>query len=120
MSNLQVWQDDVEMIRKSLTLLNELASGYSPLRAVRKLETTAALMQNHYVSGNNFSFLNHEKHRQSRSLYYQILSKLLFAEDDDGDVAFYEFMKPFEQRLDELSTLVTIEDFQQPRVQVNS
>lgn len=73
-------------------------------------------MQNHL--SNDFSFFhNSDKHRASRMLYYQVLCKILFAEDN-CEAEFYEFMKPFEARLDELSLLSTREEFQQAEVQV--
>ncbi|KAG1081018.1 hypothetical protein G6F42_023115 [Rhizopus arrhizus] len=71
-------------------------------------------MQNHLSP--EFTFLSNDKHRRSRMLYYQILCKILFA-DDNCEREFFEFMKPFEARLDSLSMLNTIEEFQQPDVQ---
>jgi exportin-7 len=71
-------------------------------------------MQNHL--SNDFTFFNSNKHSQNRMLYYQVLCKILFAEDNN-EREFYEFMKPFEARLDRLSSLSTIDEFQQPEVQ---
>ncbi|CAO3702616.1 unnamed protein product [Rhizopus stolonifer] len=113
--NLQCWGEDATVIWKSLELFNDLASGYSALKSLKKIESTTLLMQNHL--SNEFSFLrNSDKHRASRMLYYQVLCKILFAEDN-CETEFYEFMKPFEARLDELSLLSTREEFQQPQVQ---
>lgn len=104
------------MIRKTLELFHDLASGYSALRNLRKIESTSLIMQNHL--SNDFSFFNDDKHRQSRMLYYQVLCKILFAEDDN-EREFYEFIKPFGVRLNQLAMLNTIEEYQQPEVQVS-
>ncbi|KAI9337080.1 armadillo-type protein [Pilaira anomala] len=113
-TNLQIWGESESIIKKTLELFNDLASGYSALKTLRKIESTLLIMQNHL--SNDFSFFNNEKHRQSRMLYYQVLCKILFAEDN-CEREFYDFMKPFEVRLDSLSSLSTIEEFQQPQVQ---
>ncbi|RCH86734.1 Exportin 7, partial [Rhizopus azygosporus] len=79
------------------------------------IESMTLLMQNHLST--EFTFLhNSDKHQRNRMLYYQILCKILFAEDNN-EAEFYEFMKPFEDRLNELSLLSTREEFQQPQVQ---
>ncbi|KAK4509022.1 uncharacterized protein ATC70_007371 [Mucor velutinosus] len=114
MTNLQMWGNSDIVIRRTLELFNDLTGGYSALRSVRKLEATHLIMQNHLSS--DFTFLSNDKHRRSRMLYYQILCKILFA-DDNCEGEFFEFMKPFEARLDSLSMLNTIEEFQQPDVQ---
>ncbi|KAI8363847.1 armadillo-type protein [Choanephora cucurbitarum] len=113
-NNLQVWGESELIILKTLELFNELASGYSALRNLRKIESTTMIMQNHLSS--EFGFFNHDKHRHSRMLYYQVLCKILFAEDS-SEQEFYEFMKPFEVRLESLCALNTIEAYQQPQVQ---
>lgn len=117
-TNLQCWGEDTHVIWKTLDLFNELASGYSALKSLRKIESMTLLMQNHLST--EFTFLhNSDKHQRNRMLYYQILCKILFAEDNN-EAEFYEFMKPFEDRLNELSLLSTREEFQQPQVQVKS
>ncbi|KAI9485249.1 MAG: armadillo-type protein [Benjaminiella poitrasii] len=113
-TNLQIWGDSEFLIRKTLELFYELASGYSALRNLRKIETTSLIMRNHMSS--EFTFFNHDKHKHNRMLYYQILCKILFAEDNN-ESEFYEFMKPFEAKLESLALLNTIEEFQQVEVQ---
>ncbi|KAI9252218.1 armadillo-type protein [Helicostylum pulchrum] len=71
--------------------------GYSALKTLRKVESTTLIMQNH--SSNDFSFFNSHRHSQSRMYYYQVLCKILYA-DDGCEREFYEFMKPFEAKLD--------------------
>lgn len=112
-----MWGNSDIVIKRTLELFNDLTGGYSALKSVRKLEATHLIMQNHLSS--DFTFLSNDKHKRSRMLYYQILCKILFA-DDNCEREFFEFMKPFEARLDSLSMLNTIEEFQQPDVQVKS
>lgn len=51
-------------------------------------------------------------------LYYQVLCKILFAEDS-SEREFYDFMKPFEMRLEPLQALDSVEAFRQDPVRVN-
>lgn len=101
------------MIKRSLELFDDLASGYSALRNIRNIESTQLIMQSHL--SNEFSLFS-DKHRKSRVLYYQILCKILFADEDDCESEFNDFMKPFELRLQNLNSLDTIEEFQQSQV----
>ncbi|KAI8992667.1 armadillo-type protein [Pilobolus umbonatus] len=112
-TNLQCWGESQILIRKTLELFNDLASGYSALKSLREIETTTLIMHNHL--SNEFSFFNNDNHRQSRMLYYRVLCKILFAEENCEN-EFYEFMKPFEIRLERLSMFTTLEEFRQPDV----
>ncbi|KAG0169013.1 Exportin 7 [Apophysomyces sp. BC1034] len=111
--NLQYWGDNEQVIRRTLELFNELASGYSALKNLRKIETTQLILQNHMSS--EFAFLENEKHGQNRMLYYQVLCKILFAEDN-CEREFYAFMKSFEIRLESLATLNSMDAFRQEPV----
>ncbi|KAI8099750.1 armadillo-type protein [Halteromyces radiatus] len=122
-TNLQYWGKNEPLIRHTLELFNDLASGYSALKNLRKTETTRYLLQNHMNNNtglfglfdddnNNNSDVISGMHRHNRMLYYQILCKVLFAEDVT-DLEFDTFMKGFEQRLDDLAQLNTIQAFQQ-------
>lgn len=74
------------------------------------MESTLTLLRNHPVSIPN----------KERVLYYQIVSKLLFIQDEsslDGEKDFIEFMKPFEARLNQFATMNTLEEFQQNQVE---
>lgn len=108
MAHLQKPGQSELIVQKSLELLNELASGYSSLRTLLKMESTIHLLETH----NDVSI-------KDRVLYYQILSKLLFAEDN-CEREFIEFMNPFDLRLNQLASINTLEEFQQPKVQVNN
>lgn len=119
MTNLQFWGDNETIIKQTLELFNDLASGYSALRNLRKIDAIQYLLQNHMNSGLSFfdHHTNNDVHRHHRMLYYQVLSKILFAEEVN-ELEFDTFMKSFEQRLDELAQLDSIEAFQQIAVKV--
>lgn len=72
-------------------------------------------MQNHTSS--EFAFFEDEKHQQNRMLYYQVLCKILFAEDN-CEREFEEFMKPFELRFEPFESLDSVEAFRQEPVRV--
>ncbi|CAO3613563.1 unnamed protein product [Cunninghamella echinulata] len=114
LTNLQFWGDNESIIKHTLELFNDLASGYSAIRNLRKIDAIQYLLQNHMNSG--LAFFDHHTqnnvHRHHRMLYYQILSKILFAEEVN-ELEFDAFMKSFEQKLDELAQLDTIEAFRQ-------
>ncbi|RUS20332.1 Exportin-7-B [Endogone sp. FLAS-F59071] len=113
MTNLTFWGQSPSVITKSLRLFNDLASGYSSVKQLRKLDSTQYIMQNH--ASKQFSFLENSDNSASRMVYYSSLSKVLFAEDS-GEREFYEFMKPFEVTFDKLATLPSIEAFRQEPV----
>ncbi|KAI7869031.1 armadillo-type protein [Spinellus fusiger] len=112
-SNLQFWGNSEVVIRRTLELFNDLASGYSAMKNIRKLDTTQLIMQNHMST--EFSFFESEKHRQNRMLYYQVLCKILFT-DDSCEREFIEFMKPFDLRFKSLARLDSVDAFRQDHV----
>ncbi|KAI8368699.1 armadillo-type protein [Blakeslea trispora] len=110
-SNLQYWANNETLIRRTLELFNELATGYGASKNLRKIETTQLILQNHMAS--QFAFCQNEKQSENRTLYFQVLCKLLFADDNVEERAFYEFMKPFDIRINNLGPLDSIEAFRQ-------
>ncbi|KAI8143944.1 hypothetical protein BJV82DRAFT_683294 [Fennellomyces sp. T-0311] len=86
---------------------------YSAVKNLRKIETTRLIMQNHMSS--EFAFFESSKHQQNRMLYYQVLCKVLFSEDNN-EREFHAFMKPFELRLQPIETLDSVEAFRQDAV----
>ncbi|CDS11717.1 hypothetical protein LRAMOSA03980 [Lichtheimia ramosa] len=113
--NLQIWRHNEHVIRKTLQLFNELASGFSAVRNLRKTEAMQIMLQNHMSS--EFAFFENEHHQQNRMLYYQVLCKVLFA-DDHCESDFYAFMRPFEERLEPLEALDSVDAFRQPAVRL--
>jgi exportin-7 len=110
---MQFWADNELVIRRTLELFNDLNTGYGASKNLRKIETTNLIFQNHIAS--EIAFFQHEKQRENRTLYFQILCKLLFADDNATERIFYEFMKPFDMRIQALGPLDTIEAFRQEK-----
>jgi exportin-7 len=65
-----------------------------------------------------FAFCQNEKQSENRILYFQVLCKLLFADDNVDERTFYEFMKPFDVRFSNLGPLDSIEAFRQETARV--
>jgi len=113
-SNLKCWAQDTVIIAETLNLFNELTSGYSSVRIIRKLETSKYILANHY----NFQFLDiPENFKKNRMNYYSSLSRLLFA-DDTYENEFDEFFKNHDMKLKELEKLNSIESFRQENVRL--
>ncbi|KAI7855239.1 armadillo-type protein [Circinella umbellata] len=112
-NNLQCWGHNEVVIRRTLELFNELATGYSAVKNLRKIETTRLVLQNHMSP--EFAFFESSKHQQNRMLYYQVLCKVLFSEDNN-EREFHAFMKPFESRLQQIEMLDSVEQFRQEPV----
>lgn len=117
-SNLQYWANNEQLIRRTLELFNELATGYGASKNLRKIETTRLILQNHMAS--QFAFCQNEKQSENRILYFQVLCKLLFADDNVDERTFYEFMKPFDIRISNLGALDSVEAFRQETTRVSS
>ncbi|KAF9438959.1 Exportin 7, partial [Entomortierella beljakovae] len=98
-------QED-KLVVRTLRLYTQLASGYSSVKHMRKLDTTQALLRNHNSS--DFRFLSPTNKSSDISVmrcrmnYYAMLSRVLFSEDNvDGD--FWRFVKPWELVLDQVT-----------------
>ncbi|KAF9095535.1 hypothetical protein BGX23_000390 [Mortierella sp. AD031] len=98
-------QEDLLVLR-TLKLFTNLASGYSSVKYIRKLDTTKALLKNH--NSNDFKFLDPTRKSSDtavsrcRTIYYTMLSRILFAEDN-VDAEFWRFIKPWEATLDRVT-----------------
>ncbi|KAF9910472.1 Exportin 7 [Lobosporangium transversale] len=97
-------QED-QLVFRTLKLFTTLSSGYSSVKFIRKLDTTKALLKNH--SPSEFQFLNPKSRNpssdmgQCRTIYYKMLSQILFSEDN-VDADFWRFVKPWETILDQI------------------
>ncbi|KAI8357069.1 armadillo-type protein [Mortierella sp. GBAus27b] len=99
-------KQESQLVFRTLKLLASLASGYSSVKHIRKLDTTKALLKNHTSS--DFRFLDRTWMTsdagvsRSRVMYYTTLSRILFAEDQ-VDADFWRFVKPWETTLDQIT-----------------
>ncbi|KAI9309258.1 armadillo-type protein [Cunninghamella echinulata] len=110
-SNLQYWGDNVKVVERSLELFLDLCSGHMGARYLRQAETTQLLLPNHMSS--DLTFFNNPKQRSNRILFYKVLCRLVFAEDNIGEREFFEFMQPFDIKIEQLGPLQSDADFQQ-------
>ncbi|KAG0204876.1 Exportin 7 [Mortierella sp. GBA30] len=98
-------QED-QLVVRTLRLYTQLSAGYSSVKHIRKLDTTKALLRNHCAS--EFRFLELSKKSsdtevaRSRMVYYTMLSRILFAEDN-VEADFWRFVKPWEVILDQVT-----------------
>ncbi|KAI8064521.1 armadillo-type protein [Gongronella butleri] len=114
MNNLQYWGDNVRMITKTLNLFEDLTAGFMGIRTLLKADTTQHIMQNHM--SNSFAFFSNPKQLENRSLFYRIMCKLLFGEDNVTASSFFDFMQPFDLKIAQLGPLNTEDDFRQDNV----
>ncbi|RKO90217.1 hypothetical protein BDK51DRAFT_32228, partial [Blyttiomyces helicus] len=97
------------VITRSLQLFANLASGYTSARSLRKTEIARLLLKHH--TGDHFPFLGSSTHRKSRTLYYEGLARLLFADDETSEAEFLNFVAPFGERLERLRRLSTAQEY---------
>jgi hypothetical protein len=96
--------------------LHSRARSYTSVRHLRKLETIKYIIQNHSIK--NFPFLGVPENLRNRMKYYAALSKILFA-DENPELDFDEFVKPWDETLRELVILNTLREFRQTIVKVS-
>ncbi|KAM3330152.1 hypothetical protein ACQJBY_026878 [Aegilops geniculata] len=92
-TNLKCYAECEDVIDHTLSLFQELASGYMTGKLLLKLESTKFIIANH--SRENFPFLEEYRCVRSRTNFYYILGCLVFMED--GPVKFRSFMEPLLQ-----------------------
>ncbi|ORZ27064.1 armadillo-type protein [Lobosporangium transversale] len=98
-------QED-QLVVRTLRLYTHLASGYSAVKHIRKLETTQALLKNHNSS--DFKFLDPTRKSSDTAVarcrlnYYMMLSRVLFSEDN-VEADFWQFVHPWEVTLDQVT-----------------
>ena len=100
-----------------MDLFNELSLGYSSTKLTAKLETIKYILNNH--SADQFQFLNEPIHFRSRTIFYSILTKLLFA-DECNESHFLKFVAPFGKIADQLAQIGSIDQFRQDGVKVRN
>jgi exportin-7 len=99
-TNLKFWADAKGIVEKSLSLLGEIASGYSSVKLLRKTETAGYMLANH--TQDSFAFLGSRENIRSRIVWYSALGRLLASQDENPEGDFKEFIAPFGVVLDEL------------------
>ncbi|KAH9619691.1 hypothetical protein KSS87_015760 [Heliosperma pusillum] len=89
-TNLKCYTESEEVIEHSLTLFNELASGYMTGKLLLKLDTVKFIVSNH--TRDHFPFLEERRCSRSRTTFYYTIGCLIFMED--SPVKFKSSMEP--------------------------
>ncbi|XP_074310718.1 uncharacterized protein LOC141646709 [Silene latifolia] len=89
-TNLKCYTESEEVIEHTLTLFNELASGYMTGKLLLKLDTVKYIVSNH--TRDHFPFLEERRCSRSRTTFYYTIGCLIFMED--SPVKFKSSMEP--------------------------
>ncbi|RHZ90241.1 hypothetical protein Glove_2g14 [Diversispora epigaea] len=116
-TNLKLWGQNQNIIKRTVTLFNDLAEGYNSVKLLRKIPTTQFIIQNH--TSKDFPFLDVPNNLRIRMTYYSALSRILFSEDNNVERDFEEFIKPWDMTLTELNSLNSLQAFRQPAVKAS-
>lgn len=106
--------DGERIVQKSLTLLSDLASGYSSNRLLCKLATVREMIAHH--DEDNFPFMKgpDAKMGRNRTSFYTTLLRILFASggaEFDSEREFTRFMEPLQTKLAALGQMQSKEAF---------
>lgn len=95
------------VVKKSLTLLADLASGHSSGRLLGKLATIRSMLNNH--GEEYFPFMKGASMGPQRTIFYQTLTRILFSliglGEFDPEKSFERFMQPLRMRLDAIAAV---------------
>jgi exportin-7 len=106
--------DGERIVSKSLTLLSDLASGYSSSRLLCKLSTVREMIAVH--DEEHFPFMKgpDSKMGRNRTMFYSTLLRILFASggaEFDSEVEFTRFMEPLRIKLVALAAMPSKDAF---------
>lgn len=114
--NLRIYGvvDGAQIIAKSLSLLQDLASGYSSGRVLCKLQTIRDMIMNHDEDTFPFMIGPDSQMGRHRTTFYQTLLRILFTSPTtsaDPEREFTQFMEPLRRKLELLAALPSKEAF---------
>lgn len=98
-TNLKVYRGCEQVVEATLTLFQDLASGYMSGKLMLKLESIAYLLSHH--TSDYFPFLADPVNMRSRTIFYLTLARLLFMEDAPS--SFKAFVEPLGHVLNTLT-----------------
>eukprot|EP00877_Chromochloris_zofingiensis_P005215 jgi/Chrzof1/14695/Cz09g12110.t1 len=93
--NLKVYGQSEQLVHLTLTLFQDLASGYMSGKLLLKLEAVAFMLAHH--TSQYYTFLDCPVNSRNRTMYYSTLARLLFMEDTPQQ--FKTFVLPLQQVL---------------------
>ncbi|XP_037051893.1 ran-binding protein 16 [Bradysia coprophila] len=106
-TNLKFWGHSEKIIKKTLSLLNELSISYSCVRKLVKLEEIKFILNNH--TSEHFSFLGTNiavGEMRSRSMFYTSLGRLLMVDLGEDEERFYNFMLPITNSFESIGSIL--------------
>lgn len=98
-TNLKVYGGAEDVVEVTLSLFQDLASGYMSGKLMLKLDAISFLLTHH--TAEYFPFLANTGNTRARTTFYLTLARLLFMEDTPG--SFKAFMAPLGQVLTALA-----------------
>ena len=104
--------DGLTIIAKSLTLLSDLAGGYSSSRLLCKLDTVCEMITHHDEDHFPFMCGPDSKTGRHRTTFYNVLLRILYASggaDFNLEQEFLRFMEPLRIKMEQLGSIQTKE-----------
>lgn len=92
-TNLKIWANSENVVKLTLALFDDIATGYSSAKLAVKLDSTKFILKNHGVQ--TFPFLGVSDNHRYRTSFYHTLCKFLFLSDYTEE-DFIDFMRPLE------------------------
>jgi exportin-7 len=114
-TNLKIWAKNENIVKQTLALFDDIATGYSSAKLAVKLDSTKFILKNHGVQ--TFPFLVIPGNERHRTTFYNTLCKLLFLSDYTED-DFIDFMKPLEVVCMQLEAINSAEQFRRDDVKL--
>uniref|UniRef100_A0A7R9U4R6 Importin N-terminal domain-containing protein n=1 Tax=Pinguiococcus pyrenoidosus TaxID=172671 RepID=A0A7R9U4R6_9STRA len=99
--NLKYWGGESDIIHRSLSLLSDMASGFSSSKLLINLEVVKYMIANH--GGEAFPFLLHPNHTRDRTVFHLALARLFLGTLEDPRPTFEAFMEPLLNLLAQLN-----------------
>jgi exportin-7 len=107
-TNLKYWPNDEDVVRNTLELFYELASGYSSSKLLLSLDTVRTLLQRH--TAEYFPFLAVPSNVRHRTSFHVTLTRLLFSSTpEEMPLSFDAFIEPVRDTLAKLGSLSNAE-----------
>lgn len=92
-TNLKIWAKCENIVKLTIALFDDIATGYSSAKQAIKLDSTKFILKNHGIQ--TFPFLSVPGNQRYRTTFYHTLCKFLFLSDFTEE-DFIDFMRPLE------------------------
>ena len=107
---MKIWAAKPSVVAKTIALFGELASGFSSVKLLYKIDAARQLLREHDVA--HLPFLNRQENLKLRTEFNAALCRLFFAEENPSlEADFDEFMVPYSRLLSDLSNLGNLSSY---------